>query len=487
MSDKSKSPPTKKLIKNKMKKQFSNEKFSTKNYQPSRFVVAERLQPITYKAQEILSEFQTKIEDAFFSQPNQLKSMQPSQQRVLQPKEYKKKPLRRQENDMQMYKDIFVQPKADALQELKEKEKDFEALFHKGQAKQYDKILNIKDDEDKPVKNLLGSLLNEQLMKSTAPIDNIDLKKEIDKVAQMDLPVQPETNFQFFDQQISVQPPDLPNASIASPLTPGNGYAPSIPYTHNVKENNRTSIKDLLVRAKAGMQAGDIQKEAHLSFYLGMVYESSKNHNEAVRFYKKFVACAKLMEDKIGMALGTNRVAFNYYNAGNFTKSIEFHKQNLQYSDQENMFTGYYNLGLAQRRLKNYEESIDYFSNALEWAQKRDEAESSCISYGQLGIVFLEVKQYDQAFENFQNCYELARRLKNHKLQLECLLNLIKISGYLQTSTEVQTQILKNAILCANHLNEKSIATLCLCNLGVLESKPPLPNQQYDDLEYEQF
>lgn len=43
MSDKSKSPPTKKLIKNKMKKQFSNEKFSTKNYQPSRFVVAERL------------------------------------------------------------------------------------------------------------------------------------------------------------------------------------------------------------------------------------------------------------------------------------------------------------------------------------------------------------------------------------------------------------------------------------------------------------
>ena len=81
------------------------------------------------------------------------------------------------------------------------------------------------------------------------------------------------------------------------------------------------------------MQAGDIQKEAHLSFYLGMVYESSKNHNEAVRFYKKFVACAKLMEDKIGMALGTNRVGFNYYNAGNYVKSIEFHKQNIEYSD----------------------------------------------------------------------------------------------------------------------------------------------------------
>lgn len=38
---------------------------------------------------------------------------------------------------------------------------------------------------------------------------------------------------------------------------------------------------------------------------------------------------------------------------------------------------------------------------------------------------------------------------------------------------------------CANHLNEKSIATLCLCNLGVLESKPPISNKLYDDLEYE--
>lgn len=56
-------------------------------------------------------------------------------------------------------------------------------------------------------------------------------------------------------------------------------YAPSVPLTHNFKDG-KSNIKDLLVRAKAGMQAGDIQKEAHLSFYLGMVYESNKQYNE---------------------------------------------------------------------------------------------------------------------------------------------------------------------------------------------------------------
>ena len=59
-------------------------------------------------------------------------------------------------------------------------------------------------------------------------------------------------------------------------------YAPSVPLTHNFKDG-KSNIKDLLVRAKAGMQAGDIQKEAHLSFYLGMVYESNKQYNEVKR------------------------------------------------------------------------------------------------------------------------------------------------------------------------------------------------------------
>jgi len=41
---------------------------------------------------------------------------------------------------------------------------------------------------------------------------------------------------------------------------------------------SRSNVKDLLVRAKAGLQAGDIQKEAHLSFYLGIVHETRKEH-----------------------------------------------------------------------------------------------------------------------------------------------------------------------------------------------------------------
>ena len=78
-----------------------------------------------------------------------------------------------------------------------------------------------------------------------------------------------------------MQPPDTPNYNTASPLTPGNGWAPSIPLIKMI-DTSKTNIKDLLVRAKAGMHAGDVQKEAHLTFYLGMVHDSNKNYKQVI-------------------------------------------------------------------------------------------------------------------------------------------------------------------------------------------------------------
>jgi len=64
-----------------------------------------------------------------------------------------------------------------------------------------------------------------------------------------------------------------------------------------------------------------------------MVYENKKQHLSALKFYRRYLGFAKAMEDKIGMALGANRVAVNYYNHGDVQKSISFHNENLKLSD----------------------------------------------------------------------------------------------------------------------------------------------------------
>ena len=78
------------------------------------------------------------------------------------------------------------------------------------------------------------------------------------------------------------------------------------------------------------------------------------------------------MEDKIGMALATNRIGVNYFNQKRYDKSVEFHLQNISLSDIENAFAGYYNLGIAYRKLKEYDQAMENFQKSLEWSQQKE-------------------------------------------------------------------------------------------------------------------
>lgn len=42
------------------------------------------------------------------------------------------------------------------------------------------------------------------------------------------------------------------------------------------------------MKNKAGMHAGDIQKEAHLTFILAMVNEENRNYPEPIKYFLKF-------------------------------------------------------------------------------------------------------------------------------------------------------------------------------------------------------
>lgn len=128
------------------------------NYMPSRYNVNERVPPITYSSKIVLSDLENKVEclDDFLVNADQFrytkkmaesKTIVPLVNKIKVPNEFKKKPLRRHDNDLLLYKEIFVQPKEKILSELKEKEKNFESLFYDGAAKQYDKLLNIYDEE----------------------------------------------------------------------------------------------------------------------------------------------------------------------------------------------------------------------------------------------------------------------------------------------------------------------------------------------------
>ena len=133
---------------------------------------------------------------------------------------------------------------------------------------------------------------------------------------------QKKVNKNFFNQLIQIKPPEGINAVVASPLTESKGWAPSIPSIQIDK--SKTSLSDLMMRAKGGIQAGDIPKEAHMAFYLGLMNEEEKKYEEALKFYKKYFLSAKLLQDIYGTELALNRIAVIYSNLLDFGKKFYF-------------------------------------------------------------------------------------------------------------------------------------------------------------------
>jgi tetratricopeptide (TPR) repeat protein len=75
-----------------------------------------------------------------------------------------------------------------------------------------------------------------------------------------------------------------------------------------------------------------------------------------------------MLDDPIGASLALNRIGVAYYKAKKYNKSAIFHLKHSEFTDKENLFASFYNLGICYRILGQYDSSIDYFNRALEWA-----------------------------------------------------------------------------------------------------------------------
>lgn len=223
------------------------------------------------------------------------------------------------EKSMGLFNDIFVLPYKHKLQEVKEnmanikddeskKQDQIIKLYQEKEMKKFKIMEEIKPDEAlermreitrKPDnyetynKSLLKGYANRMMLNQRKREDrmtesmyhNLSKKSIMDTMTQSmvvlegdDTQVLTMQDRTIFQQQIQVEPPDLPNANSSSAVAPGLGWAPSIPYLTD--DEKRVNLKDLLMRSRAGKKAGEVQEEAHLNFYLAMAYEDKKNYKK---------------------------------------------------------------------------------------------------------------------------------------------------------------------------------------------------------------
>jgi len=98
-----------------------------------------------------------------------------------------------------------------------------------------------------------------------------------------------------------------------------------------------------------------------MAYSLAKLNEDKNKLKTCIRYYKDFFFYARLLEDPIGSALAFNWIGVAYHKLKKYDKSLSFHKKHLEFSDAENQYASFYNLGISYRFLNEIELSIDEF------------------------------------------------------------------------------------------------------------------------------
>jgi hypothetical protein len=56
-----------------------------------------------------------------------------------------------------------------------------------------------------------------------------------------------------------------------------------------------------------------------------------------------------MLDDPIGASMALNKIGVAYYKKKKFEKSLKFHMKHTEFTDKENAFAGYYNVGICYR------------------------------------------------------------------------------------------------------------------------------------------
>lgn len=273
----------------------------------------------------------------------------------------------------------------------------------------------------------------------------------------------------YFNQLIQIRPPEGINAVVASPLMDSKGWAPSIPSVNIDKLN--TNLNDLMTRAKGGIKAGDITKEAHMAFYLGIMNEEEKKYENALKFYKKYFLSAKLLQDIYGTELALNRIAVLFSNIYDYNQSIYYNEKHKEITTHNlNGFVAFYNCGVCYRILERFDESIKNFETALKMSEEENDLESYTLCLAQLAISHIFQGNVNAFVEHSEEFFNKNKSLNHIEMELE----MQGLSGFVYNfcnnyddAKDFYDNALKKAVDCENE-RAKAIA---LCNIGVIEAE----------------
>ncbi len=184
-------------------------------------------------------------------------------------------------------------------------------------------------------------------------------------------------------------------------------------------------IVPIAVRHKYTSELKILLTSLAISYHLRAEYDKSLKHNlDALVIFEN-------EGDKKWMSILVNNIGVNYYKLRDYARAIEYYKKGLQYKkeigDAVDVDRLHINLGLCYNALGEYKKAREFIAKGL--SSCAGSCSDQIILEGEiaLGISLLESDHANESLEHFLKSYKVAKRIKNHRFQIENLESISRV------------------------------------------------------------
>ena len=156
---------------------------------------------------------------------------------------------------------------------------------------------------------------------------------------------------------------------------------------------------------------------------LGEAYFFQENYENALNYFKKFLATQVEKENRMGIGRAYNNMGTVYRVLENYREAIDCFEKSLAINYELNDISGlsstYNNLGVLHEHLNLFGQARDYYNKSLEIELKLEDNEGISTSYLNLGGIHLKLRNYQLAIDYCNKSVELCEKYSYyHSLEL---------------------------------------------------------------------
>ncbi len=185
-------------------------------------------------------------------------------------------------------------------------------------------------------------------------------------------------------------------------------------YTSSSLDTAEIYAREALTEAK---KANDTLNIGNAYRILGNICYYRENYNIVLGHYDSSLLMYSYLGDSASMEKTINNLGLLYQQVGNFEKSIKYHLQsldfNMRHHNAEGLVTSYINLGGLYYEMGDYGKSAKYFNDALKRSEDGIRTSTKQAILNNLGLIAQELRNYEKSLDYFKESLDIAKQTNN--------------------------------------------------------------------------